>query len=109
MKTDKIYIANILDCIAKIEEFTNQVTEAEFLSHKMMQSATILQLALIGEEANKISAISKEKITLPWREIIGFRNMIIHEYLNLELEIVWKTIQDDIPLLKEKLSKYKEN
>ena len=70
----------------------------------MMQGAVILQLTLIGEEANKISDTTKSKITLAWKEIVGFRNMVIHEYMNLDLGIVWDTIEEDIPVLKKELS-----
>lgn len=107
MKNDKTYIANILDSIQKVEEFVKEASKEDFLNNQMMQSATILQLALIGEEANKISKETKSKIDLAWKEIIGFRNMAFHEYMNLELNIVWDTIKNDVPELKEKLLAYK--
>ena len=107
MKNDKTYIANILDSIQKVEEFVKETSKEDFLNNQMMQSATILQLALIGEEANKIGKETKSKIDLAWKEIIGFRNMAFHEYMNLELNIVWDTIKNDIPELKEKLLAYK--
>lgn len=109
MKDDQVYIKNILDSVDKIEEFTKKANKEDFLNNQMMQSATILQLALIGEEANKISDDIKSKIDLSWKEIVGFRNMVIHEYINLELDVVWDTIQQDIPELKEKLLKFLEN
>ena len=103
MKDDKIYIKNIIYSAQKIETFTKGVSKEEFLNDQMMQSAVILQLALIGEEANKISDATKSKIALPRKEIIGFRNMAVHEYLNLELNIVWDAVEDDIPVLKKEL------
>jgi len=105
MKNNKTYIENILDSIKKIEEFTKEVTKENFVENQMMQSATILQLALIGEEANKISNDTKFKINLAWREIVGFRNMAFHDYINLEINIVWDTIQEDLPILKKELQK----
>ncbi len=107
MKNDKTYIANILDSIQKVEEFVKETNKEDFLNNQMMQSATILQLALIGEEANKISKETKPKIDLAWKEIVGFRNMAFHDYINLEIDIVWDTIQEDIPELKAKLLGYK--
>jgi len=97
MKDDSVYINNILDAIAKIERFTAGVTNIGFLNNQMLQSATILQLGLIGEEANKISDTVKSKIPLAW---IAF-----HEYMNLKLETVWSTVTDDIPVLKQELLK----
>ncbi len=104
MKDDKIYIENILDSIQKIEAFTKDFDKEYFLENQMMQSATILQLALIGEEANKISQETKSEIDLAWKEIAGFRNMAFHDYINLEIDIVWDTVQEDVPELKAKLS-----
>ena len=105
MKNDNVYIENIFDSIQKIEEFVKGASKIDFQNNRMMQSATILQLGLIGEEANKISAETKSKINLAWKEIIGFRNMVFHEYMNLELDIVWDTICEDIPILKKELQK----
>ena len=107
MKDDGVYIKNILDAIGKIERFTKDVSENEFLNDQMLQSATILQLALIGEEANKISDAVKSKIPLAWKEIVAFRNIAFHDYMNLKLDIVWSTVADDIPILKEELLKAK--
>ena len=107
MKSDKVYIEIILDSIIKIENFTKNLSKQDFLDNQMAQSATILHLALIGEYANKIKKETQAKIDLAWNEIVGFRNMAFHEYMNLELDIVWDTIQQDIPELKEKLSAYK--
>jgi|SRR3989344_240827 len=105
MKDDSVYINNILDAIAKIERFTAGVTNIGFLNNQMLQSATILQLGLIGEEANKISDTVKSKIPLAWKEIVAFRNIAFHEYMNLKLETVWSTVTDDIPVLKQELLK----
>ena len=105
MNKDNTHIENILDSVRKIEEFTDKVSEDDFLNNQMMESAVILHLALIGEESNKISNETKSRIDLPWREIMGFRNMAFHDYMNLSLKIVWKTIQNRIPELRERLSK----
>ena len=107
MNKDNVFVENILDSIRKIEEFTDKVQEEDFLNNQILQSATILHLALIGEESNKIKQEIKSKIDLPWREIVGFRNMAFHDYMNLSLDIVWKTIKDRIPELKAKLLEYK--
>jgi|SRR3989338_7095048 len=107
MNKDKTHIENILDSVSKIEEFTKDTNEPDFLNNQMMQSATILHLALIGEESNKISSETKAKINLPWREIVDFRNVAFHDYINLSLKIVWKTIKNRISELKAELSKYK--
>lgn len=105
MKDDQTYIKNILDSIEKIEQFTKEINKDDFLDNQMMQSAVILQPALIGEEAKKVSDATKSKVALSWKEIVGFRNMAVHEYMNLDLGIVWDTIQTDISIIKKELSK----
>jgi uncharacterized protein with HEPN domain len=107
MKNDNVYIGIILDSIRKIEDFTNGVDKEKFLNDEMMRSAVIMQLVVIGEESNRIGQETKSKIDLRWREILDFRNMAVHEYMKLNLDIVWDTIQQDIPELKTKLLEYK--
>jgi uncharacterized protein with HEPN domain len=106
MKIEKTYIDRILYSIAKIESFVKDVDKEMFLSNTMMQPAIIMHLVAIGENANKISGETKEKIDLPWREIVGFRNIAIHEYSKLALDTVWDTVQNNIPELKAKLEIY---
>ena len=105
MKTDKLYVDQILDSVSKIEAFVSGLDFEKFMTDQKTQSAVILQLALIGELSNKISDDTKSKIDLPWSKIIGFRNRAIHDYVNVELEIVWDTTVKDLPILKEKLEK----
>jgi len=74
MKTDKVYRDRIIDCIEKIERFTLKMEEKDFLETEVAQSGVILQLALIGELSKKLSVEFKQKITLPWKNIAGFRD-----------------------------------
>ena len=64
-----------------------------------------MQLTLIGEVSKKISDDLKKKINLPWKEIAGFRDKAIHDYFDINLDVVWNTIIIDLPPLKEKLQK----
>lgn len=105
MKSNKVHCQQILDCIAKIESFTQDMQEKDFFLNEMAQSAVIMQLALIGELSKKLSIDFKEKIDLPWREISGFRDMAIHDYYELKLPYIWLTIQEDIPTVKKALDK----
>ena|SRR5258708_2551163 len=76
------------------------------LSEHKTQSAVILKLAIIGEIAKKISPQAKEAIDLPWKEIAGFRDMAIHEYLQLSLPIIWATTQQPLSDLIAKIDSY---
>ncbi len=105
MKDDTLYIEQIFDAIAKIESFATNTTFDDFVKNQEKQSAVILQLALIGELSKRISEDFKKNIPLPWREIAGFRDKAIHDYFSLDIEQVWKTIEEDIPALKNGLKK----
>ena len=107
MKTDKLYIDQILDSIRKIESFSSGEDKKIFLANSMMQSAVILQLMLIGEVSKKISEETKSQVRLPWKQVIGFRDRAIHNYFNVNLNVVWDTVIMDIPVLKEQLGKFK--
>lgn len=103
MKEDKVYIAQMLDAVRKVETFTVGVDVGKFNADEKTQSAVILQLMLIGEIAKRISSKTKNEIDLPWKDIAGFRDRAIHNYFGIDLEIVWQTVQDDIPRLKAAL------
>ncbi|MBI4156007.1 MAG: DUF86 domain-containing protein [Candidatus Zambryskibacteria bacterium] len=105
MKSDKVIRDRIIDCINKIERFTDGVTQKEFFKNEMMQSSVIMQLALIGELSKKISVDFKKHIDLPWRNIAGFRDMAIHDYDDLALKDIWASVKKDIPVMKKALSR----
>ncbi len=105
MKDDTLYIEQILDAIGKIESFVADVTFDGFTQNQEKQSAIILQLAMIGELSKRISEDFKKHTPLPWKEIAGFRDRAIHDYFSLDIEQVWKTIEEDIPMLKGTLQK----
>ena len=94
-----MYIAQIQDAAHKVRVFVGTMTKEEFFEDQKTQSAVILQLALIGELAKHISNQTKEVIDLPWKDIAGFRDRAIHDYYNIDLEIVWLTVKEDVPLI----------
>jgi uncharacterized protein with HEPN domain len=103
MKPDSIYQRQVLDALAKIERFASGLTREQFLTNEMAQSAVIMQLAIIGELSKHFSEEFKTKVALPWKQIAGFRDRAVHDYYRFDLEYVWLTIQEDLPVLKSKL------
>lgn len=78
---DEARLKHILDAISEIESYTKDSTFEKFTKSSMMKYATIKQLEIIGEAANHISGKLKEKYSdIEWREIVGLRNILIHEY-----------------------------
>ncbi len=105
MKDDKLYIDQILDAIRKIESYVSGFGEEKFLEDEKTQSAVILQLTIIGEVSKKVSDETKNKLKIPWKKIAGFRDRAMHNYFEMNLSVVWDTIQLDIPELKQEIKK----
>ncbi len=104
MKDDTLYINQIMDSIRKIELYIGDFSKEDYLGDEKTQSALLLQLFLIGETAKKISEETKSSIQIPWKQIVGFRDRAIHNYFDIDLDVVWNTIVTDIPELKQAIS-----
>ncbi|MEK7655384.1 MAG: DUF86 domain-containing protein [Patescibacteria group bacterium] len=102
----KLYLEDIKDAIRKIEKYTRGVDFDSFSKDEQMIDATVRNFSIIGEA---VINIPKEIITdypdIAWKEMKGMRNKVIHEYFGIDEEILWKTIQDDIPVIKKQISK----
>jgi uncharacterized protein with HEPN domain len=108
-KNDLAYIDHILDCIRKIQGFSKGLTLKEFLEDELVQDAIIRNIEVIGEASKKISADTKKTYSeIPWKEITGMRDKLIHDYLGVDSRVVWKTIKEDIPALKRFLKEIKK-
>lgn len=103
---DKIRVTHILDAISEIEKYLAGITYEEFLANSEKRFATIKQIEIIGEACNYISGDLKQaNSSIQWRPIIAFRNISIHEYFGVNFRIVWEIAKNDLPVLKEKMSK----
>jgi len=107
-KNDLIFIEHILDSINAIEEFSKDFTEKNLTSNRLRQSAIVREIEIIGETAKNISnEFKNEHKEVPWKEIIGTRDKLIHHYFGVDLGIVWRIIIDFLPDLKSKLIQIK--
>ncbi|OGY47393.1 MAG: hypothetical protein A3J65_00985 [Candidatus Buchananbacteria bacterium RIFCSPHIGHO2_02_FULL_45_11b] len=104
----KLYLDDIKDAIGKIEKYSKNLSFNKFSKNNLVIDAIVRNLEVIGEAAKNISVKFKDEYKdIPWNEIAGMRNIIVHEYFNVDLEILWKTIQQDIPKLKKAIKKIK--
>ena len=106
MKSDRAYLEQILDSIGKIRQFVGDLDQAAFFKDPKTQSAVIMQLALIGEMAKRVSDQTKLVVKVPWKEIAGFRDRAIHDYYQVDLQVVWDTIALDLEPLEKELRKH---
>ena len=95
----------MLEAIALVQEYLKNCTEEKFSRDKATQDAVIYRLMIIGESATKIpNDIKKIDTDIPWRTIIGFRNIVIHDYTNVSMGRVWEIYQKELPILHDQLT-----
>ena len=106
LKDNHIFLQHILESIDLIQKHTKGISLEYFTKSWPLINASIRRIEIIGEAANKISSDFKNKHKeIPWRDIIGMRNVLIHEYFDVDEVEVWKTIKTDLPKLKKLISK----
>ena len=106
----RVFLEDILESIEKIEEYTTDVNEEEFYENTFVQDAVIRRLEIIGEAVKNIPDDFRVKYPdIPWRQIAGMRDVLIHAYFGVNLRRVWKVIKEDIPELKLKILKILED
>jgi uncharacterized protein with HEPN domain len=100
MKDDRLYFVHAQDCINHILEYTVDGKNA-FLSDRKTQDAVLRNLHTLSESIQRISPDLKIKYPdVRWREISAFRNIIVHDYLGVDLERIWDIIERDLPVLR---------
>ena len=104
INTPEVFLTHILTSIQALENYTNGVTEEEFGRDRKLQMASIKELEIIGEAVRNLPVEFKEKYTnIPWKDIAGMRSFLIHEYFEIDLDLVWDTIQTRVPELKKEV------
>lgn len=103
-----VLLKHALAAIEEIEKFTKSVSWEDFLKNTEKQAAVERQLEIIGEAVKNLSEEFKTKYQeIPWRDIGGMRDNLIHEYFGIDLKVVWKTIHEDLPSFKKQIENIK--
>ncbi len=101
---DRVRLQHMLDAAERIVAFAADVSDEQFQEDEQLNLAIIRLLEILGEAANSISdKLQEEYSDVPWREIAGIRNRLIHGYFDVDLNIVWQIIKQDIPPLVSNL------
>lgn len=106
----EVFIKDILESIGRIESYTKNKTEDDFFDNYEKQDAIMKRLEVIGEAVKHIPKDFKEKHSkIPWKDIAGMRDKLIHEYFGVIMERVWDVAKKDIPKLKKQIQKLLED
>lgn len=103
-KNHKLFIEDILGAVDKIERYIEDLSYEKFLKNDMVVDAVVRNLEVIGEAAKNIPEDTKKQYPdIPWKRIIGLRNIAVHEYFGIDLSIVWEIITSNLPETKPKI------
>ena len=103
-KDDSVYLRHILDAISKIEEYSQEVDYQSFTRNTLIQDGVIRQLEIIGEATKRLSpALRSKYASIPWKQIAGIRDKLIHDYFGVDIDAVWETLKQDLPALKKEV------
>jgi uncharacterized protein with HEPN domain len=106
MKDDRIYIEHILQSIERIETYISGKDHQSFSEDYLTQDAVVRQLEIIGEATKRISeGLRKINPQVPWSDMAGMRDVLIHDYIDVDIDIVWKTATESIYNLKDLLKR----
>jgi uncharacterized protein with HEPN domain len=117
MKKDSLriqdYLDHILKAIERINKYTDDIDEVTFLQKQMLQDAVIRNIEIIGEAARNIQIhcadFVREHPDVPWEDVYLMRNRVSHGYFSVDLQIVWKTVERDIPEFEQQIRLLHQN
>ena len=109
MKDDRVYLDHILERIRRVVDYTQDGRD-DFMASPLIQDAVIRSFEVIGEAAKRISQDLRAAYpTIPWRRLAGFRDVLIHNYADVNLALVWNVIATDLLALLPQLERIRES
>lgn len=106
IRDDLVYLAHIVDALQQISTYTEGMDNQAFLGNRLVQDAVIRQFEIVGEATKNLSDGFRELHPLvPWKDLAGFRDKLIHQYFGVDISTVWRSVVDDVPMLLNELRK----
>jgi len=104
LQKDKLRLHHILEAIEATDDFLAEISKDAFDGNYEKQSAVIRQFEIIGEAASHLTPEFKKKyVVVDWPKVVGMRHKMIHDYFEVDTDIVWITAQNDLPILKKQI------
>jgi len=104
MKEDTVYLRHVQGCIARIEQYT-EAGRSAFLASTLVQDGVLRNLQTLGQSALKLSdALKSAHPEVDWKSIVGLRNVLVHDYLGVNVARIWEIVERDLPDLKTKVA-----
>ena len=102
---DRVLLAHMRDCLDRINEYTN-ADRSRFDGSRLVQDAVVRNLQTLTESSQRLSnEIKTTEPQIPWRDLAGFRNVIVHGYLGVDLSAIWLVVEQDLPALTEAVNR----
>ena len=105
-RDNRFRLQDILDAIDRISSYVEGMTYEDFLADRKTQDAVTRNVEIIGEAARSLSEqFKQEHSSIPWQDIVGMRNVIVHHYFGILPDVVWDVIENELPSLRSQLAK----
>lgn len=103
-RRDSVFIAQMIESAEAALEFSDGFTAESFANDRLVGFAVVRAVQLVGQAARGVSEeLQAAHPEIPWREMIGMRNVVVHDYADVDMALVWKTVRHDLPGLIERL------
>lgn len=100
IRDDRVYLSHIVDALHQISEYTADLDSDGFSSARIVQDAVIRQFEIVGEATKNISeGFRTMHPGIPWKDLAGFRDKLIHQYFGVDISLVWRSVVEDVPQL----------
>ena len=102
MRPDDLYLVDLIEAAAAIAQYLDGVAKDRWDGDEMLRSAVLHKLMVIGEAAARLSPATRASMPdIPWPAVVGFRNLVVHEYFALDTDIVWHTARVQVPIVHQ--------